>query len=267
MTKNILLFSLIILTFFSCKRYLPGFDFKLFDNTDAEKLADAVKNEDLNDIERIVKENKTLIDFHDPKFGHTLLMLAVANDLEKSTEKLLELGADPNKKSIQIGNLSAETTTPMFIACSKIYKKNFCDTTILKMLIDYGGDINAYFMVKFVNADYETKETLFTEVTKSDCLPVIKLLINSGIDINDYSYENGHGPITNTILLDNLDVLKFLIIEKKIKIPNYVFVRHAYKNDPRVELTLEEFLNEQKYDVDSDNYRIRKEILEYLKNN
>lgn len=266
MMKNIL-FSLIILTFFSCESYLPGFDFKLFDNTDAEKLADAVKNEDLNDIERIVKENKSLIDFHDPKFGHTLLMLAVANDLEKSTEKLLELGADPNKKSIQIGNLSAEITTPMFIACSKYYKKNFCDTTILNMLIKSGGDVNAFRIEKSINEDYEVKETLFTEATKSDCLPMIKLLINSCIDINDYSYENGRGPITNTILLDNLNILKFLIFEKNIKIPQYVFVRHAYKNDPREELTIEEFLNEQKYDVDSENYKIRKEILEYLKNN
>lgn len=266
MKRNVL-FCLIILTFYSCESYLPGFDFKLFDNTEAVKLAEAVKNENLNDIERIAKKNKTLLDFHDPKFGHTLLMLAVANNLKKSTKKLLELGADPNKKSTPIENLSVDIDTPMFIACSKIYKKNFCDTTILKMLIKYGGDVNAHRIVKFVNADYKIKETLFTEATKSDCLPVIELLINSGIDINDYSYENGHGPIVNTIIQDNLRILKFLIIEKKIKIPNYVFVRHAYKNDPRVELTLDEFLNEQKYDVDSDNFRIRNEILEYLKNN
>lgn len=266
MMKNIL-FSLTILTFFSCECYLPGFDFKLFDNTDAEKLADAVKNEDLDDIERIVKENKTLIDFHDPKFGHTLLMLAVANDLEKSTGKLLELGADPNKKSIQIGNLSAEITTPMFIACSKYYKKNFCDTTILNMLIKHGGNVNTNRIVKFLGADYETKETLLTEASNFDCLPVIELLINSGIDINDYSYENGYGPISRAIIQDNLKILKYLIFEKKIKIPDYVYVRHAYKNDPREELTIQELLNEKKYDVDSENYKIRKEILEYLKNN
>lgn len=253
--------------FCSCESYLPGFDFKLFDNTDAEKLAEAVKNENLNDIEKIVKTNKTLIDYHDPKFGHTLLMLSVANDLEKSTEKLLELGADPNRKSIQIGNLSAEITTPMFIACSKIYKKNFCDTTILKMLIKHGGDVNTYRMVKFVNAEYETKETLLTEAINYDCLPVIELLINSGIDINNYSYKNGHGPISYAIIQDNLKTLRYLIFEKKIKIPDYVYVRHAYKNNPRVELTIEELLNEKKYDVDSDNYKIRKEILEYLKNN
>jgi len=65
-------------------------------------------------------------------------MLAVSNNLKVSVKKLSELGADPNKRSIMQSS-SDEIVTPVLISCNHIYKKVYCDTSILKLLIEHGG--------------------------------------------------------------------------------------------------------------------------------
>lgn len=262
MRKYIYLLILILGT--NCKNYLPGFDFDSFKETEANELAIAVKNQNLNLIEKIVKNNNNLIDFLDPKFGHSLLMLAVANDLEKSVNKLLELGADPNKKSKPISNINSEITTPVFIACNKMYKGN-CKTNILEILIKNGGNINDKIDVKYLNAKYITKETPLMIATMSNCIDLVKNVVELGANIDDYNYVNGKGPLSNCIIHDNLNILKYLVIEKKARIPSYVFVRPAHNNSSREEITLIEFLEEQKYSENSKNEKYKKEIIKYLK--
>ena len=107
---------------------LPGFDFTLFKNTSAWDLAKAVEKEDVEKINALLRGGSLDVDYRENRFGHTLLMLAVANDLEKSVTSLLENGADPNY-------LSADSSdNAMSIACNAIYTDE-CDTTILDRLI------------------------------------------------------------------------------------------------------------------------------------
>lgn len=249
----------------SCNDYLPGFNFKSFNGTPAEELSKAVENENLEEIEAIVRENRQLIDYLDPQYGHSLLMLSVANDLEKSADKLLELGADPNKRSRPPKGVKSEITTPVLVSCNKVYKGN-CKTVILEMLIKNGGDINEEIEVKYLHSNYKTKETPLMIATESDCINLVKKLIELGADINDYDYVNGKGPLSNCVVHDNLGILEYLVIEKKAKIPPYVFIRPEYKGTPREELTLIEFLKEQKYPEKSNNRIIKKKILDYLNN-
>jgi ankyrin repeat protein len=260
--RNIIYFILIFL-FVSCDGYLPGFNFESFKGTEAYELAIAVKNENVKKIEKIVKDNNNLINYLDPKFGHSLLMLSVANDLEKSVNKLLELGANPNKKSKPAFGINSEVTTAVFIACNKIYKKN-CKTDILEILIKKGGRINDKIDVIYLNAKYITRETPLMIATKSNCIELVKKVIELGADINDYNYINGKGPLSNCIIYDNLDILEYLVIERKAKIPNYIFVRPAHNNTPRQEITLIEFLNEQKYPENSKNEDSKKKIINYI---
>lgn len=242
--------------------YLPGFDFESFKGTEAYELALAVKKENIDEIENIARNNEELIDFLDPKFGHSLLMLAVANGLDESAEKLLKLGANPNKRS-QPSSENIEVTTPVFIACNYIYKGN-CSSDILEMLIQYGGNINDQLEVRYLNATFITKETPLMIATESDCLYLIKKMVELGVDVNDYDYTNGKGPLSNCIIHDNLDVLEYLVIDMKAQIPDYIFVRPAYKGEPREELTIEDFLNEHSYPEWSSNYRIKQRILKFL---
>lgn len=262
--KKMFLAGIILLS--SCDRYLPGFDFNLFKGTSSYELALAVKNQSIDEIGEIIAKRKILVDIADPKFGHTLLMLAVANNLEKSVKKLLELGAYPNKRSIPKSSID-EIITPVFISCNHIYKKDYCNTSVLKLLIEHGGKVDDEIAVQYANSNYISIETPLMMATKNDCISIVKLLIQSGADINKYDYTEGHGPISNSIIYGNLTVLRYLIIDKKAKIPKYCFVRHAHNELPREELTVTDFLNEQKYSNNTNNNNIRHEILSYLKSN
>ncbi|MCD0487365.1 ankyrin repeat domain-containing protein [Pedobacter sp. MC2016-14] len=255
-----------IIMFCSCNRDLPGFDFNLFKGTPSYELALAVKNEAIDEIGEIAVQRKISIDAVDPKFGHTLLMLAVANDLKASVKKLLELGADPNKRSITKSSTN-EILTPVFICCDHIYKKNYCDTSVLRLLINHGGKVDDEIDIQYANSNYRSIETPLMVATKNDCVLVIKLLVQSGADINKYDYTEGHGPLSNSIVYGNLNVLRYLIIDKKAKIPKYCFVRQAHNESLREELTVTDFLNEQKYEDNTRDYKIRKEILDFLKQN
>ncbi|WP_199142140.1 hypothetical protein, partial [Pedobacter sp. ASV12] len=124
---------LFFLVLSSCKNYLPGFDFESFDKTPVSELADAVKSENLKQIDFLIKSKKLPVDYLDPRFGHSLLMLSVTNNLEKSTSRLLELGANPNLKSRKLEDV--EVNTAMFIACKDYLNRNDCKTDILNSLI------------------------------------------------------------------------------------------------------------------------------------
>lgn len=257
----------ILLTFVvSCDNYLPGFDFQNFEGTKASELARAVQNENTEKIEEILVLNRDLIDFTEPKFGYSLLMLSVANNLDKSVKKLLQLGADPNKKSEPNKNLETEVTTAVFISCNKVYRRS-CSTNILELLIKHGGHINDKIQVQYYNSNYITEETPLMVATESNCIDLVKKIVDLGGDINAYDYSNGKGPITNSIIHDNLNILEYLIVEKKANIPNYIFVRPAHNNSKRQELTIIELLNEQEYDIKSSNYQYRKKIIEYIRKN
>lgn len=249
-----------------CDEYLPGFDFDNFKGTKAYELAIAVENENTKKIEEIIKGNKSLVDFLEPQYGHSLLMLSVANNLSESVEKLLELGANPNKRSEPVSGINSEVTTAIFIACNKVYRRN-CRTDILELLVKYGGIIDDKIDVKYLNSSYITKETPLMIATKSDCIDLVRKIVELGADINDYSYVNGKGPLSNCIIHDNLNILEYLVIQQKAKIPNYIFVRQAYNNSPRQELTLIEFLNEQNYPKNSNNYKYKDLIIRYLNKN
>jgi len=94
----------IVLLLVSCNREtkvdkikLLGNDYRLFQDTPAWILAKAVEDEDISKIKEEITEKKINIDFQEPRFGNSLLMLAIGNNQYKTAEELLKLGADPNR--------------------------------------------------------------------------------------------------------------------------------------------------------------------------
>src|SRR5215471_19460713 len=79
----------------------PGYDFGLFDKTPNEELAKAVEREDTHKIKEILDKKYTDVNLQEPKFGNTLLMLAVGNDKLKSATVLLEGGANVNLRDYE----------------------------------------------------------------------------------------------------------------------------------------------------------------------
>jgi ankyrin repeat protein len=266
--KRILYYLLIAIFFVlsSCKQNLPGFDFQSFRETPVSELAVAVQKENLKQIERLVKIEKVPIDYLDPEFGHSLLMLAIANSLQNSTTKLLELGANPNLRSdiSQIQD-SSYIDTPMFIACDNTLNQNSCDTSLLKSIIKYGGNVNDKIQIKYIGANYTVYDSPLLKACSGGCLKILKLLVNSGADINMYDYKEGTGPISASIIHDRMEILRYLIIERGAVIPEYCYVVHAHNETSRKTYTVTEFLLKRKYKNGSTEDNIRTEILEHLK--
>lgn len=240
--------------------YMPGFDYKLFKNTPVWELAKAVEKEDTNQIVIILKDTTLKIDYHERKFGNTLLMLAVASNKKKAVKKLLEYGANPNEKDY------FNNSTSIVFACE--YHSDDCDTIILKMLIEHHSDVNFIQKIDRIEdngAHSFVCETVLMTAVKINCLNIIKILVDAGADINKYTYYEGYGAITEALIQDNIAIAKYLIIDRHAKIPEYCNIRNRGEKDEQ-KLTITAMLNEREYDHNSDNYKYKKEIINYLKN-
>lgn len=264
--KFFVLFCGIVLLY-SCNttNYLPGFDFKLFNDSPVQSLAKAIEKEDVEKINELLKNKSINVDYQEPKFGHTLLMLAVANNKIKSVEALLKNNANPNLTS------KSQNDNTLTIVCNETYFAT-CDTKILELLLQYGGNLNyeQTYTENSLNGNRQIKSTLLnTAVSSGKCLEFIKFMINKGTDINKYVENNPtESPITYALLTDNLKIAKYLIIDKQAVIPPYIFKRQAnisYKGEPEKYLTITDLLNEQQYEKGTENYKLREEIINYLK--
>lgn len=248
---------LFLFLFISCEDSLPGFNFKNFKNTPLEKLSISVKEQDLLKIIQENQENKIDLDSCELKFGTNLLMTAVANNLDKSVEQLLVLGANPNKQSIALD--SNFTCSPISIACTSYYKKNFSDVKILKLLIKYGANVNSkLFLYNKKNKIYF--ETPLMLASESGNLDVVKILIENGADFNMFEPNSGNCPVSNALIQENLDILEYLIIEKNAKIPPFCINGNDGSN-----ITFFEIFNKLELEGFPNKIKAKRRIIEHLK--
>lgn len=235
---------------------------KFFNDTEAEELAYAVYREDTTEIKEILDAKSTDVNFQEEQYGYSVLMIAVIENKINSVKVLLEHGADPNLQNKR--NINS-----VILACNSIYHVGECPDEILHLLLKHGGDPNSiwYFEEKTENGGGAIMNTTpLMEASGAGCINQINLLLNFGANINTYTLHEGYGAISESIILDQLKVTRYLIIEKKAKIPKYCYITF----DPDT-LTVEDLLNRQEYksnlpeDIENEVYR--KEIIEYLHTN
>lgn len=208
MFNEMLILCIISISLFSCYNRdekvdinnLIGNDYRLFQQTPIWDLAKAVEDENTAEIEQIISKNKNLIDYPDPKYGNTLLSLAVSNNQLVSVKKLLELGADPNKHD------KYEGSTPVIDACLS------SDPEILKLLLYFGGDPNST-----QNAPLEEDSLLHHERTfalrKAAAYDIryVKLLVEAGADVNKTDSLYNEGALEIAIIQDNFEIALYLL--------------------------------------------------------
>jgi ankyrin repeat protein len=134
---QIILIFIISCTTMACsqnQKLGPGYQFDLFKNTSNWELAKAVDREDTTAIKQLIRKNKLNVDLQEPRFGRTLLLLAIGNDKLKSTKALLEMGANLNIADSQKYKPIHEAS--QFIPL----KKNTLQ--ILELLIQHGADVS-----------------------------------------------------------------------------------------------------------------------------
>ncbi len=259
--RNLKFFWLIfILTYtmsYCQSKQVNAFDVRQFESTPAFEVAKAVQDEDTIKVSQAIRKNPELLSFQEKRFGHSLLSFAVITGKLQAVKNLLRLGADANQKA-DSSNLS-----PFLYACrfaSSIAHGN----EILQHLIRHGADLNSSFVDS--SLDQFGRKKMFKSsplelVCRYGNLQAVRLLINSGADPFRYP-SNGEKSLVNASL-PNLDILKYLLMEVQLPIPNYCVIRNkGLKKEAK--LTITDILNEKTFEG-KEYKKDREEILRFLK--
>jgi hypothetical protein len=231
---------------------LTGRDVRIFKDTPAWEAASAIHDNEPDKLKKILQgKPKSILNFREKHFGQSLLNWAVYRDNFNSAKVLVELGADPNLKSY-------DSTSAFINAADKHDSSNF-----LRLLLSHGGNVNAV-------ADIETPQRLRTPLMAASFnrLESVKLLIEAGADPN-YIHRSKRGNIGGEIVQSALiyafrgnkvDVVRYLIIDVGVDF-NYVF-NTTIDGKP---LTILTFLRDMTFPLESDEYKMKMEVVEYLK--
>ncbi len=232
-----------------------GYSFKQFENTPVHDLAKACDFNDLEAINDFMRDKLYDADYGEEKFGQTVLMVAVMNNKHKVIETLLKNGANPNKRD-------KRNLTVLMRHMSVNYNGVECDVKTTKLLIQYGADINAICDNKDTVTYEVIRTTAFMLACESDCLANIKYLVAQGVDINKSVGGEGNCAITNALIQDRIDLVKYLIIDLKAKIPPYCLV--SKNGDTTTVLGMLRLLI---FTIGSKEHKVKMEIVSYLNTN
>jgi hypothetical protein len=258
MQKMIQGFIGIVLMFVSCtsrdttvdKSKLFGRDYRLFQTTPAWALAKAVEDGDTDKIKTEISKNKSLLKFREPRFGQPLLTLAVMNENYESVEKLLELGADPNMQDFYNGD------SPLMRAADIGISLKGPDPRFLKLLLKYGGDANAE-----ENGQKQTRRfTPLMIACSGRYFDYVKILVKAGAKVNTID-EYGDSPLEEALASESPDIVIYLIQN------GADFKRVLYKTIDGKNKYIIDNLRYWRFDLESDAYKKKMRLVDFLKKN
>ena len=242
------------------KSELTGRDYRLFQNTSAWELAKAVEDENTKKIDKIVSENPEIINYQESKYGNTLLMLTIMNQQLKPFKALLKRGADVNIHSTFDG------TSSLIKACSS----KFYNITFVKMLIEYGADVN----------DVETGErrkengtrlTPLIAASRTGRLDLVRFLVSKGADVN-YQNEFGQSALSESVMVDEYKVAYYLLqngadYNRPIyyRFDNSVPIEKRDPKDKGKPMYLWDVLKEDLSEFGTSEYKYKMRIIDFLK--
>lgn len=256
--RKIFLLILIIASVSSCSQDLgPGYKFDLFKNTSNWNLAQALEKEDIKQIENLFKKDTAIkINLQESVYGNTLLNLCVGNDKLKATEILLLHGAN-FKIPDSLGFM------PIHEVVQSIEQKKH-SPEILKLLLKYGADPNQIALIRNNNGNKSNKYLPLMGAVES--LECTKILLDHGGDL--YYKDSLDYPIWSAMLegdlnfSENIYVAKYIIIDKKMPIPNPIFYTIPNRNPRDIKFLLEKFDTHN----DDKKKKAKDEILLYINN-
>ncbi|WP_055426340.1 ankyrin repeat domain-containing protein [Apibacter mensalis] len=242
------------------KTDLTGNDYRLFQNTPAWELAKAVQDEDVNKIDEIVLKNPELINYQEPKYGNTLLKLTVMNQQLKPFKVLLKRKADVNIHNTFDG------TSSLIEACnSKYYNISFA-----KLLVEYGANVNDAEIGERRQGN-STRLTPLMAASKTGNLDLVKFLVSKGADIN-YQNEFGQSALSASVMINKYEI-SYYLLQHGADYKRPIFYRPDYSiptenrdpNDKGRPMYLADVLKENVADVDTDEYKYKMLIIDFLK--
>jgi len=231
---------------------MEGYSFNLFTGTPVEKLAIAAKKGRVKDILSIMQDTTINFEYRDARWGQTVLMVAVMNNKHKVIEALLQGGCNPN-------TLDFKKQTALIRHTNSSYNGRRCDIKTSKLLLKYGADINKECNYSANHELFQT--TAFINACRSECLAHVKYLVSMGANINQWVGDSSSCAISAALILDRMEILKYLIIDLGAKIPPY-----CIKEDKgRDNVTMLGMLRRKPFPLNSKKHKIKMQIVAYLK--
>lgn len=242
------------------KQDLTGSDYRLFQNTPAWDLAKAVQDEDEKKINEIVSKDPKLINYQEPKFGNTLLMLTITNQQLRPFRYLLEKRADVNIHNTFDG------TSAIIEACGSKYY----DIQFVKILIQNGANVNDIETGERKKGN-STRATPLIEASKSGLMDLVKFLVSKGADVN-YQNEFSQSAFSESIMQKRYEI-SYYLLENGADYERPIFYRPDYSiplekqdpNDKGKPMYLVDVLREAFLDFDTDEYKYKMKIVDFLK--
>jgi hypothetical protein len=237
---------------------LLGQDYGLFELTPASELAKAVEAGDAKEMFRIVTAGKVDIDYQEPKFGNTLLMLTVMNLQYASCKTLLELGADPNKHNTYSGSTA-------LIEAAAIENYDSDNSAFLRLLITHGADVNEVEI-----GDREVGNTIRKSPLLVACGDVsqvgssivkVKMLVEAGADVN-YKDEFNHFPLREALIQRHYEVVLYLL-QKGADHNRMLFDRGEFQEKGK-KIYIADILREQLFPLGTPQHKMKMEIVNFL---
>ena len=234
------------------KDRLLGNDYRLFQNTAAWELAKAVQDEDMPKIKEEIIQNKININFQEPRFGSTLLMLAIRNSQYQITKTLLEIGANPN-----ISDLYRGESAVISAAIND-------DPKYLELILKYKGNPNALEKVVTKEGDRARSNALNAAISYLDpgSFEKVKLLVKAGANLNYYSIGPEvytRLPLADAITARKMDIVLYLL-EKEAD-----YKRVMYTRIDNEQIFILEALRQCLIELNSDQYKHKLEVIDFLK--
>ncbi len=242
------------------KNDLTGDDYRLFQNTPAWELAKAVQDENEKKITEIVAKEPNLINYQEPKYGNTLLMLTIKNQQIKPFKLLLDNKADVNIHNIYDG------TSALIEACS--FKQY--DTKFAEILLQNRANVNDVEQGKRRQGN-TTRFTPLMAAAKTGKLDLVELLVKNGADVN-YMNEYGQSAISESAIIDRYQI-SYYLLQNGADYKRPIFFRPDYtipsdQQEPKEKgkpMYLVDILREDFFDFDTDEYKYKMKIVDFLK--
>ena len=236
-----------------------GDDFRLYKHTPAWSLAKAVEDEDTTEISKQVLQMHISVDYRDPEYKQTLLMLATRTNKIESVKKLLELGANPNAHN---------DSTKYFGQSAVLLACRFTrpSSKILALLLKYGGNPNSTACGVQENGlgeivpirDFALSAAVFSSFEK------VKLLVDAGANIN-YATSTANCAIENCMIHGRMDIMLYLLQKGADYRRKFTEIDLDKPDYPTFEVDILYKLRKCVYPIGSKEYTDKMKVVNFLK--